>query len=127
MSKRDEKKEHYSYLYEDKYDGLEECYQPTLKEAYEAGWEAADEHPANPWHVKETDGDPEKSMHVLVNLDGVYLACDYDKDKSEWWCCDGYISGYAPDGRPLYSSKTKLNEREVAAIRTYMQLPNEPH
>ncbi|MBR1525230.1 MAG: hypothetical protein IJ640_01035 [Prevotella sp.] len=97
-----------------------------LNTGFVEGAEWSDRHPQNPWRVKEKDGDPDNSIQALVNLDGVYLVCDYDKDKNEWWLCDGYISGYAPNGRPLYSSKTKLKPNEVAAIRTYMQLPNEP-
>lgn len=92
-----------------------------------AGCRCADEHKLTPWRSMTTDGEPERSMFVLANLGFNYIVCEYKADVKEWWQCDGYIAGYSPEHKPLFSAKTKLTPKEVELIINYMEIPNEPN
>ncbi len=91
-----------------------------------AGCRCADERVLKPWRNLFIDGNPEYSMLVLANLGFNYIVCEYKADTKEWWQCDGYIAGYSPEHKPLFSAKTKLTPKEVELIINYMEIPTEP-
>ena len=98
-----------------------------LNTGFVEGAEWSDRNPQNPWRSMTTDGEPERSMFVLANLGFNYIVCEYKADVKEWWQCDGYIAGYSPEHKPLFSAKTKLTPKEVELIINYMEIPNEPN
>jgi len=98
-----------------------------LNAGFVEGAEWSDRNPQNPWRSMTTDGEPERSMFVLANLGFNYIVCEYKADVKEWWQCDGYIAGYSPERKPLFSAKTKLTPKEVELIINYMEIPNEPN
>lgn len=125
MSKRDDERKEMAKSY-----AREVCSSPcdlvAAAQDYEAGAKWADEHPSNPWRNLFIDGHPECSMFVLANLGFNYIVCEYKADTKEWWQCDGYIAGYSPEHKPLFSAKTKLTSKEVELIINYMEIPTEP-
>lgn len=125
MSKRDDERKEMAKSY-----AREVCSSPcdlvAAAQDYEAGAKWADEHPSNPWRNLFIDGNPECSMFVLANLGFNYIVCEYKADTKEWWQCDGYIAGYSPEHKPLFSAKTKLTPKEVELIINYMEITTEP-
>ena len=103
---------------------------PLLKKrdiaTFIAGAEYALTEQQNPWRSIAKDGDPKKDMLALVLMDCIYYVCEYLHKENEWWVCDGYIAGYSPQGKPLYSAKTKLCTGDVERITRYMEIANEP-
>lgn len=93
---------------------------------FQKGAEWSDENPKNPWRSIVKDGAPKKDMLALVLMDYIYYVCEYLHKENEWWVCDGYIAGYSPQGKPLYSAKTKLCTGDVERITRYMEIANEP-